>query len=142
MTPTDTKMAKILDEALNLVLRGHYGSVSAQEDWDRFTDSMTLRNYIDEYGIRFPGRTTVLENLNILSEATLSYVVNCQLEYVLGTELDDFQALTIDSTSVHANSAWPTDIGLITRFINRAYRLGQCLAGFGLSNFRAWSMPR
>ena len=60
-----------------MALRGCYGSVCSQDSWDRFSDSMTLRYYLDPYMKRLPGRTTVLENLNVVSEETRSFIVDC-----------------------------------------------------------------
>ena len=112
---------------LFMALRGCYGSVCSQESWDRFTDSLTLRYYLDEYMKRLPGRTTVLENLNAVSEETRSFIVDCQLETILDAGLDDFLKQTIDSTSVKANSAWPTELHLIKSLLTNAYHLGQRL---------------
>ena len=121
-----------------LALRGCYGSVCSQDSWDRFSDSMTLRYYLDPYMKRLPGRTTALENLNAVSEETRSFIVDCQLAHVLDIGLDDFLKQTIDSTSVDANSAWPTELHLIEGFLNDAYRLGKRLDRFGLVNFHQW----
>ena len=123
---------------LFMTLRGCYGSVCSQESWDRFSDSLTLRYYLDPYIKRLPGRTTVLENLNGVSEETRSFIVDCQLSTILDTGLDDFLKQTIDSTSVKANSAWPTELHLIKSLLTNAYHLGQRLDRFGLENFRQW----
>ena len=64
-----------------------------------------------------------------------SFVVDCQLAHILDIGLDDFLKQTIDSTSVGANSAWPTELHLIERVLNDAYGLGQLLDQFGLLNF-------
>jgi IS5 family transposase len=80
----------------------------------------------------------VLENLNAVSEETQSFIVDCQLAHVLDIGLDDFLKQTIDSTSVDANSAWPTELHLIEGFLNDAYRLGQRLDRFGLPNCHQW----
>jgi hypothetical protein len=37
--------------------------------------------------------------------------------------LDDFAEVTVDSTAVEANSAWPTDSGLVWGFLRQAYGL-------------------
>ena len=125
-----------------LALRGCYGSVCGESSWDRFADSMTLRYYLEPYMNRLPGRTTVLENLNAVSEETRGFIVDCQLAHILDIGLDDFSRQTIDSTSVHGNSAWPTDMHLIVNFLNDAYRLGQRLDRFELLNFHQWHVPR
>ena len=126
---------------LFMALRGCYGSVCSQDSWDRFSDSLTLRYYLDPYMNRLPGRTTVLENLNAVSETTRSFILDCQLPYIMDSGLDNFRKQTIDSTSVDANSAWPTELHLIKSLLNDAYRLGQRLDHFGVQNFRQWYVP-
>jgi IS5 family transposase len=64
-----------------------------------------------------------------------------QIEFILGEELDDFKELTIDSTAVKANSAWPTDGKILTGLLGRAHRLGQQLETFGLENFKKGWLP-
>jgi IS5 family transposase len=56
--------------------------------------------------------------------------------------LDDFKELTIDSTSVSADSKWPTDSGIILESVQRSFRLSQRLHKFGLDNFREFHVPR
>jgi len=65
-----------------------------------------------------------------------------QIAFVLKEELDDFLKLTIDSTSVKANSAWPTDAKILTGLLMRVDRLGQKLHVFGLEDFRRGWVPR
>lgn len=128
---------------LFLILRGAYGgSVCSESNWDRFVDSMTLWSFLGQYVKRLPGRTTVLENLNVVSSTTREYIYGCQLSSILGEDLDDFLDSTIDSTAVAANSAWPTETHLLVGMLNEAYRLGQRLDRFGLSNFRQWRVPQ
>jgi hypothetical protein len=55
--------------------------------------------------------------------------------------LDDFRKLLIDSTSVKANSAWPTDAKMILGLVSRVNHLGQQLDQFGLFNFKQSRMP-
>jgi len=127
---------------LFLCLRGCYGSVCSESSWDRLVDSMTLRFYLRPYIARIPGRTTVLENLNAVSNETRDFIVDCQLAAVLEESLDDFGKQTIDSTSAHGNSAWPTEVHVIQKLLGEAYRLGQSLEQFGLPNFRQWHVLR
>ena len=89
-----------------------------------------------------PGWTTILENVNLVSHATLKLIFDKQIEYVLKENLDDFKELTIDSTAVKANSSWPTDGKILTGILERAHRLGQKLHVFGLEYFRqGWGPP-
>ncbi len=39
--------------------------------------------------------------------------------------LDDFREVTFDSTTVRANSTWPTDSGIVLYSLERAYRNSQ-----------------
>ncbi len=125
-----------------LVLRGYFGSISDERSWDRLVDSQTLMYYLQLHEAKQPGRTTIIESLNALSRRTRSRILDLQLEHVLGEELDDFREQTLDSTSIHANSAWPTDIGLIQGFLERAYRIGRNLDYWDLRPFRKWQCPR
>jgi len=54
----------------------------------------------------------------------------------------DFKKLTLDSTSVKANSSWPTDAKILTGLLMRVDRLGQKLDAFGLEKFRQGWVPR
>lgn len=127
---------------LFLIARGLYGSPTREDAWERTSDSGTFRYFVDPYVANFPGRTTVLEQLNSLSEDTRDFIFRRQLARALELEFDDFDTVFIDSTHVHSRSAWPTDSGLILKLLNRAYSLGQKLDKFGLPNFRDWSCPR
>jgi hypothetical protein len=89
-----------------------------------------------------PAQTTILENVNLVSHATRDLIFDRQIARVLGEELDDFKSLTIDSTAVKANSAWPTDAKILTGLLMRADRLGQKLHLFGLKDFSRGWVPR
>jgi hypothetical protein len=65
------------------------------------------------------------------------------LEDVRAEGLDDFTEMTIDSTGMEANSAWPTDSMIITGLIDRIWRTGNKLEQFGTENFqRGWTECR
>ncbi len=54
--------------------------------------------------------------------------------------MDDFKELTVDSTAVEANTAWPTDSGIIMGLVDRIWRSGNKLEHFGIVNFkRHWT---
>ena len=89
-----------------------------------------------------PGVSTILDNLNVITHATRTLIFDRQIAYVLQEGLDDFKALTIDSTSVKANSAWPTDAKILTGLLMRVDRRGQKMDVFGLENFRQGWVPR
>ena len=80
--------------------------------------------------------TTILENVNLVSYATRELILDRQIALILREELDGFGKLTVDSTSVKANSEWPTDSKILTGLLNRGHRLGQKMHLFGLEDFR------
>lgn len=128
---------------LFLTLRGYYGDICSQDTWERLVDSSTVRYYLAECGATaMPGQSTILENLNVLSHATLDFMLRCQLKQVANLELDDFGELTIDSTHAESASAWPSDSSIILKLLNRAYELSQRLELFDAPNFRPWYCPR
>ncbi len=125
-----------------LALRGYFGSVSDERSWDRMVDSQTLAYYLQQHMKSFPGRTTIIESLNAISSDTRSRILNLQLKQVLGEDLDNLDKHTMDSTSIHANSAWPVTLQLIPGFLERAYRIGRNLDYWDLRPFREWQCPR
>lgn len=125
-----------------MVLRGHFGSISSESSWQRFEDSLSLRCYLDPYLKMFPGRTTLLVLINAITERTRSRILDAQLAHVTGCGLDDFRLQTIDSTGVHANSAWPRDVELIQGFLERAFHLGRSLDAWEVKPFNRWHCER
>ena len=97
-----------------LVLRGYLGSTGDQEARDRLTDSTTVQQYLCSRGRAMPGWTTILENVNAVSNTTRNRILDAQLAHILDEDLDDFSQVIVDSTAVAANSAWPTDCLLYT----------------------------
>lgn len=118
-----------------LLLRGYFGSVGSQEAQERLRDSSVVQAYLEWRGLGLPGESTIRENLNAISNQTRDLIVTAQLEQVLHCKLDDFRAITIDSTAVKANSAWPTDSKMLLGLLNRVSRCGQQLAAFSLPDF-------
>lgn len=125
---------------LFMSLRGYWGSVSDHMAWELMRDSMTLSIYLSERGVRLPGPTTILENINCISSETREYIHECQLAHILGEGLDDFTYLQVDSTSVKASSSWPTDAGVILKLVQRAHGMGCRLDCFGLDPFEEFYM--
>ncbi len=117
-------------------IRGYFGSVTNQTSIQRMHDSMTLYTILQEWGIKMPGVTTILENINTISNETREYILDAQIEQILAEGLEEFEKLQIDSTSVEANTEWPTDAGILLALLSRAYRYSQKLSLFGVDNFR------
>jgi len=127
---------------LFLMLRGFLGSLTSKPARRFLCESISLHALLQRRELKMPGWTTLLENVNLVSLATRELIFDKQIEWVVKEQLDDFKELTIDSTSVKANSSWPTDGKILTGLLGRAYRLGQKLHVFGLADFRKGWVPR
>ncbi len=125
-----------------LMLRGFLGSLSTKQSRRFLRESMSLYGWLQSRGLTMPGVSTILDNLNVISQKTRELIFDQQIARILGEGLDDFKALTIDSTSVKANSSWPNDAKILTVLLMRVNRLGQQLDSFGLENFRQGWVPR
>ena len=111
-----------------LLLRGYWRSVSTKDAIERMLDSDTLRVYLYQRGIKLPGNSTIIENLNDISNETRNFILDAQLlRMVLEEGLDDFAREYLDSTHVKANSDWPTDAGILLGLLSRAFHLSQKL---------------
>lgn len=122
---------------LLVMVRGFLGGSLASKVSRRFMrESMSLYACLDNRGLTMPGVTTMVENVNLVSEKTLDLILDKQIQFVVKEDLDDFLNLTIDSTSVKANSSWPTDAKILTGLLTRADSLGQKLHVFELEDFR------
>ena len=126
---------------LFFTLQGYLGSITDRRARDQLLESHTLNVYLQSRGLRLPGWTTILENVNALSVETRSFILDAQLAMILEDELDDFSAIIVDSTAAKANSAWPTDGRMILGLLRRAYRASQKLEDFGLPNLRKHWVP-
>ena len=124
-----------------LMMRGFLGSLTSQPARRFLHESMSLYGFLQSRGLSMPGATTILENVNLISQGTRDLIFRKQTALILREDLDDFKQLTIDSTAVKANSCWPTDARILTGLLTRANRLGQKLHVFGLKNLRLGWVP-
>jgi IS5 family transposase len=125
-----------------LMIRGFLGSLTTKPARRFLRESMSLYGFIERRGLKMPAVTTILENVNLVSHATRELILSKQIAWVLQEELDDFRKLTIDSTSVKANSDWPNAAKILTGLLTRAHRLGRKLHVFGLADFRKGHVAR
>ena len=125
-----------------MMLRGFLGSLSTKESRMFLRESMSLYGFLEYRGLKMPGVSTILENVNALSYSTRELIFDRQVSRILQESLDDFKSLTIDSTAVKANSSWPNDSKILIGLLTRANRLGQELRGFELDNFKQGWVPR
>jgi len=121
-----------------LMMRGKDGSVTKKRDVTFQRESMSLYELLQERGYKLPAPTTILENINAVSDETRDMIFDKQLSFILREELDDYKKLFIDSTHAKANSAWPTDSMILTGLLKRCHRMGQHLEEiFGLADFHS-----
>jgi hypothetical protein len=125
-----------------LMVRGFLGSLTTKPARRFLHESMSLYGFVQSRGLKMPAVTTILENVNLVSPATRELILDKQIAMILRDGWDSFAKLTIDSTSVKANSSWPTDAKILTGLLMRADRLGQKLHLFGLEDFRRGWVPR
>jgi len=125
-----------------LMLRGYLGSISDQQAVCFLHESMNIHAWLMNNGVQMPGVSTIIENINAVSQETRTLIFDRQIAYIVDAQLDDFKDLTIDSTAVKANSRWPTDSKILTGLLARVHRVGQSLTVFGLKNFQKGWIPR
>lgn len=119
-----------------LLIENYFCSVYSQVSVERLWDSLTVYEYLWERGVKMPGLRTIGDNVNSISADTRRYILECQSQLAKHEELDDFLELYGDSTSVEANSRWPTDSGLIWHLVARAFEHSQQFGDFELENFK------
>ena len=124
------------------VLEGYLGSVTDRRARDLLLESQSLNLYLQSRGLKFPGWTTIRDNVHAISVATRSLILDAQLAMIRLEELDDFSVAVVDSTAVQANSAWPTDGRTLLGLLRRAFHVTQQLEDFGLPNVRKHWVPR
>lgn len=125
-----------------LMIRGFIGSLTSKQAKRFLRESMTLYVFLQKHKFNMPGITTILENVNLVSNATRDLIHDIQIKLILEEKLDDFKETTIDSTSVEANSCWATDAKIVAGLLMRANRLGQKVDIFGLANFQLGWVPK
>jgi IS5 family transposase len=82
-----------------------------------------------------PSRSAINAWLNCLSKDCWQAIFEAHLRMVREEGLDDMSEITADSFSVWADSAWPTDSGMILGLLSRAWRCASKLPEFELPTF-------
>jgi hypothetical protein len=117
-----------------LMLRGFFGGVKSSKFKLFLMESKTIELLFSYCNIKeMPGFSTISEDVNAVSNETRDFIFEAQVRLILDEAFDDFKAFTVDSTSVSANSAWPTDSGILLGLVSRMYRRGKKLHKFGIS---------
>lgn len=115
-----------------LLLRGRFGGPCGAIFRDFVLESRSLEAALNPFAHQMPAPTTILENLNIVSDKTLCSIHQLQLAWALKQGLDNFERIAIDSTAVQASSAWPTDSKTVVDLCARFLRTEDKLKPFGL----------
>jgi len=117
-----------------LLLRGYWGAgFKSAEVASNMMESITLRVFFTNLGIKMPGRSTLTELVNAVSIETRQLLLDAQIARALRLNLDDFKTLLQDSTHVDGNTAWPTDSRLMVDLLARLIRIGDSLERVNLS---------
>lgn len=121
----DQGRPRAVDAELVLVLAVINGvfSVTSRTGYQRLIESEVFSEVLQSKGMKTPARTTVAKYLETVSEQTHELIHRALYRKVSDEELDEFTALTVDSTAMESNSAWPTESALIVRFFQRIHTL-------------------
>ncbi|NOX55803.1 MAG: transposase [Planctomycetes bacterium] len=103
-----------------VVVDGVY-SLTSLEGYERLVGSEVFQAVLG--GRRTPARSTVAKYLGLVSAESHALLHRTLLRMVRAEGLDTFEELTVDSTAIAANTAWPTESALIVGFLNRIHRL-------------------
>lgn len=118
-----------------LLIRGYFGGIKSKQLKTLLTESSSLLILYQELGLaKAPGLSTISENINAISNETRNYIIDVQLQKVLKENLEDFKAITVDSTATSANSKFPTDSNLLVDLVARIIILGSKLNIYGIPN--------
>lgn len=100
-----------------LVARGFLSGIYGDRSYRLLKENKAVLTALAMYGVSsFPGRSTIHENLSLLSINTLNCILEFQIQLVRKEGFDDFKKVTIDSTSVAADSAPPNTARLINYY--------------------------
>jgi hypothetical protein len=127
---------------LFLLCRGHLDSITTRSALDRLRDSLMVSEYLVSRGMSMPSRSGLWGYLDVISPETRAYIDQAMVRYVMSEGLDDMTKVAIDSFSVKANSAWPTDSGMLFKLLGRAYLVGtQMSEQFAVPGFTTGCVP-
>ena len=125
-----------------MMVRGFRGGMKTSELKLFFSESKTIEIFLWNCNeSKRPGFSTISENINAVSNETRELIYDYQILMIADDGLDDFKELTIDSTSVKGNSAWPTDSGILTGLVKRLYHRGKKLHKFGIRDIADRRFP-
>ena len=117
-----------------LLVRGYLGSIKDKKSYSFIKESKYIEALLADNGIyKVPGASTILENLNCLSESTLRAIHRLTLKEALVLGANDFRKLYFDSTRIFADSAWPTESRTIADLLTRIRSGFDILRDYGIN---------
>ena len=116
-----------------LIGRGYHGGFKSAEATTLLLESTTLAVFLTNQGMTMPGRSTLNELVNAVSNETREEILAAQLRMVLRERWDDLSTLLVDSTAVAGNTQWPKDSQLMVDLVARLLRRGAKLERLGLA---------
>ena len=105
-----------------LVVDGVF-SLTSVDGYERLVGSEVFQALVGDR--RTPALSTVGKYLGLVSAETREKVHKALYALVRDEGLDTFEELTVDSTAIEANTAWPSESALICGFLRRGHRLLQ-----------------
>lgn len=97
--------------------------LSSVPGYERLVESEVFAALLGAQCRKRPARSTVASYLSLASPESRQRIHEAVYRKAKAEGLDDFAEMTLDSTAVEANSAWPTDSGLIWGFLRQSYGL-------------------
>jgi hypothetical protein len=121
-----------------VLLRGYLGAgFKSCDSATMMQESTTLLVFFANLGLTMPGRSTLTELVNAITNKTRQLILDAQMALVLGLGWDDFSTMLQDSTHVGGNTVWPTDSRLLVALVARVVRVGASLARVHLPAFKS-----
>jgi len=125
-----------------IYVRGQLGGIKSKHTQCFLRESATFRNICDNLGIKLPGASTIIDNLNTISQATLNLIHKAQILNAMDESLDTFDAPIFDSTAVKGNVSWPTESNLLYLLVRRIYHMGSQLDRWGVVSMQERNFPK
>jgi hypothetical protein len=133
---------RVIDAEILLVLVVADGvfSLTSADGYERLVGSEVFQALME--GLASPARSTIGKYLGLVSEKTHELLQRTLYRMVRDEELDEFEVLTVDSTAIEANTAWPSESALICGFLARIHRLLGLQARYTLVAYKSKLVDR
>jgi hypothetical protein len=123
-----------------MMIRAYAGGECSRDFQDLVSESITVEMMLRHYDMTMPGESTINDNAGAVTNRTRRMIHRLQVRHARAEGLDDFAEMTVDSTAVEADTAWPTDSMIILKLLARIWRIGSDLEQYGTENLqRHWT---